>query len=66
MIKYIRYNETVEDCLTTDEFGNRVHKNDGSYVILVPETREVIDHQPQVLVKVDGAWIPKQMEFDFG
>lgn len=66
MIKYIRYNEKVEDCLTTDELGNRVHKNDGSYVILVPETREVIDHQPEVLVKVGHDWLPKQMEFDFG
>lgn len=66
MIKYIRYSEKVHECLTTDELGNRVHKNGGEYVILVPETRNPIDHQPEVFVKVNNEWVPKQMEFDFG
>lgn len=66
MIKYIRHNDKIEDCMTTDEYGNRIHKADGSYVIVVPETREPINHQPIPLVRVNNEWVPKQMEFDFG
>jgi len=66
MIKYLRYTDTLDECLTTDKYGNRIHKNDGSYVVVVPETREPIDHQPIPLVRVNNEWVPKQMEFDFG
>ena len=66
MIKYLRDSENIQDCLTTDELGNRIHKEDGSYVIVVPKTREVIERNPIPLVKVNNQWIPKQMEFDFG
>lgn len=66
MIKYLRDNKNIQDCLTTDELGNRIHKEDGSYVIVVPKTREVIERSPIPLVKVNNQWIPKQMEFDFG
>ena len=66
MIKYLRDSENIQDCLTTDELGNRIHKEDGSYVIVVPKTREVIERSPIPLVKVNNQWIPKQMEFDFG
>lgn len=66
MIKYLRDSENIQDCLTTDELGNRIHKEDGSYVIVVPKTREVREHNPIPLVKVNNQWIPKQREFDFG
>ena len=66
MIKYLRDSENIQDCLTTDELGNRIHKEDGSYVIVVPKIREVIERSPIPLVKVNNQWIPKQMEFDFG
>ena len=66
MIKYLRNNDKIKDCLTTDELGNRVHKGDGSYVIVVPETKEPINHKPIALTKVDNVWVPKQMELDFG
>ena len=66
MIKYLRYTDTLDECLTTDEYGNRIHKNDGSYVVVVPKTREPIDHQPIPLVRVNNEWVPKQLEFDFG
>ena len=66
MIKYLRDSENIQDCLTTDELGNRIHKEDGSYVIVVPRTREVIERKPIPLVKVNNQWIPKQMEFNFG
>lgn len=66
MIKYLRYTDTLDECLSTDEYGNRIHKNDGSYVIVVPKTREPIDHQPIPLVRVNNEWVPKQLEFDFG
>lgn len=66
MIKYLRDSENIQDCLTTDELGNRIHKEDGSYVIVVPKIREVTERSPIPLVKVNNQWIPKQMEFDFG
>lgn len=49
-----------------DDFGNRLDKETGQFVVLVPKISEKVPHQPMVLVKVDNQWVPKQMEFDFG
>lgn len=49
-----------------DDCGNRLDKETGDFVILVPKLKENIPHEPIGLVKVDGEWKPKQMEFDFG
>jgi hypothetical protein len=65
MIKYLRYNERVNDCLTTDTYGNRIHKASGAYAIVV-ETIDKPTHVPMSLTKLDGQWVPMQMELDFG
>jgi hypothetical protein len=49
-----------------DDFGNRVDKETGEFVVLVPKLKENITHEPMGLVDVDGQWLAKQMEFDFG
>lgn len=66
MIKYIRYNDKIEDCLTTDEYGNRIHKCSGEYVIVIEESKEEPVYKPMSLTMVEGEWKPMQMEFDFG
>jgi len=47
-----------------DDYGNRIDKVTGDFVVLVPKIIENT-HEPMVLVNVNGEWIPKQMEFDF-
>jgi len=49
-----------------DDFGNRVDKETGDFVILVQKIQENVQHQPIGLVNVNNKWVPKQMEFDFG
>ena len=49
-----------------DNFGNRVDKETGEFVILVQKIQENVQHQPIGLVNVNNEWVPKQMEFDFG
>ena len=65
MIKYLRNNDRIEDCLTVDEFGNRVSKADGSYVIVVAETSEDLERQPISLTKIGDNWVPRQTELNF-
>ena len=48
-----------------DTFGNRIDKETGEFVVLVEPHKEEPQHQPMNVVKVDGEWIPVQMEFDF-
>jgi len=35
MIKYIKHSETINNCLTTDVYGNKIHTASGDYVILL-------------------------------
>lgn len=48
-----------------DDCGNRLDKETGDFVVLVPKITE--DKKPEImgLVRVDGEWLPKQMDFDF-
>ena len=48
-----------------DDFGNRVCKETGEFVVLVQAYKEEPQHEIMNIVKVDGEWIPVQMEFDF-
>lgn len=49
-----------------DDFGNKVDKITGEFVILSDSYTENVRQQPMGLVKVNNQWVPKQMEFDFG
>lgn len=49
-----------------DDFGNRLDKETGQFVVLVSKVTEDYKQPPMGLVNVDGEWLPKQMEFDFG
>lgn len=66
MIKYIRHTDTLGECLSTDEYGNRIHKSSGDFVIVVEPSKETPEYKPMSLTKVGGNWVPTQMEFDFG
>lgn len=48
-----------------DDFGNRVDKETGDFVVLVEPYKEEPQHEIMNVVKVDGEWKPVQMEFDF-
>jgi hypothetical protein len=65
MIKYIKHSETINNCLTTDVYGNKIHTASGDYVIIV-ENAVKGRYIPISLTNVNGEWIPSQMEFDFG
>jgi len=65
MIKYIKHSETINNCLTTDVYGNKIHTASGDYVIIV-ENAVKGRYIPISLTIVNGEWIPSQMEFDFG
>jgi len=49
-----------------DDHGNRLDKQTNQVVVLVPTLKNDIERDPMVLVNVEGEWIPKQMEFEFG
>ena len=49
-----------------DDCGNRLDKETGDIVVLVSKITEDIKREPMGLVNVEGKWVPKQMEFDFG
>lgn len=49
-----------------DDFGNRLDKKTGDFVVLVSKIKDKVPHEPINLVNVNGEWLPKQMEFDFG
>tara|TARA_A200000159_G_scaffold161507_1_gene183598 strand:+ start:291 stop:491 length:201 start_codon:yes stop_codon:yes gene_type:complete len=66
MITYLRQTSNVLDQVTTDKFGNRIHKDTGDFVIVIAKGGEKVEHQPVTMVKVNNEWLPKQMEFDFG
>lgn len=48
-----------------DDFGNRIDKETGDFVVLVEPYKEEPQHEIMNVVKVDGEWKPVQMEFDF-
>ena len=52
--------------MSTDEYGNRIHKASGDFVIVIEPSNETPEYKPMSLTKVDGEWVPMQMEFDFG
>ena len=60
-IKYMLDTESREN-LEQDSYGNTIDKYSGQYVIIVPRMEEKMPHQPATLTKVDGQWVPKQME----
>lgn len=64
-IKYLRHTAALDEQLTTDDFGNRIHKASGDFVIVV-EPSETPIYTPMSLTMVEGEWKPVQMEFDFG
>lgn len=66
MIKYIRHTDILEEGLTTDEYGNKIFKETGDYVIVIEPSIEPSEYKPMSLTKVDGEWVTTQMEFDFG
>lgn len=49
-----------------DSCGNRLDKETGEFVILVPPTKENIENVPVSLVKIKNEWLLRQMELDFG
>jgi hypothetical protein len=48
-----------------DDFGNRICKETGDFVVLVAPYKEEPQHEIMNVVNIDGEWIPVQMEFDF-
>ena len=66
MIKYLRHTDTLDECLSTDEYGNRIHKASGDFVIVIEPSKETPEYKPMSLTKFGGEWVPMQMEFDFG
>jgi len=69
-MKYILTDKTThnpdERSWYYDDFGNRIDKETGDFVVLVSKVREDYKQPPMALVNVQGEWLPKQMEFDFG
>ena len=65
-IKYLRHTDTLDECLSTDEYGNRIHTASGEYAIVIEPSKETPVYKPMSLTMVDGEWKPMQMEFDFG
>jgi len=49
-----------------DDFGNRVCKETGDFVVLVEPYKEPYREPPMTVSLVGDEWKPKQMEFDFG
>jgi len=66
MISYIRNNQVANEDIETDMYGNRVRKDTGAYVIVIASSESPPSHKPISLTKVDGNWVPMQMEFNFG
>ena len=48
-----------------DDFGNRLDKETGEFVVLVVKTKENQQPKPEGFIRVDNEWLPKQMEFNF-
>lgn len=48
-----------------DNYGNRVDKETGEFVVLADSYKETQAASPEAFVRVDGEWLPKQTEFDF-
>ena len=48
-----------------DNYGNRVDKETGEFVVLADSYKETQAARPEAFVRVDGEWLPKQTEFDF-
>ena len=48
-----------------DDFGNRICKETGDFVVLVAPYKEEPQHEIMNVVNIDGEWIPVQMEFYF-
>ena len=65
MIKYIRNSAKIDECLETDQYGNRIHKSTGEYAIVI-EGDGKPTYKPMSLTMVGGEWVPVQMELDFG
>ena len=49
-----------------DDFGNKICKETGDFVVLVQPYKEKPKHTPMTVVRIDGEWFSKQLEFDFG
>ena len=49
-----------------DNYGNKVDKETGEFVILTDKYTEHYTPQPEGFVRIEGEWLPKQIEFDFG
>ena len=65
MITYLRQTSNVLDQVTTDKFGNRIHKDTGDFGIVIAKGGAKVEHQPVTMVKVNNEWLPKPMEIDF-
>lgn len=48
-----------------DDFGNRICKETGDFVVLVETYQEPYKQPPMTLKLVDDEWIPHQMELNF-
>jgi len=65
MIKYLGNSAKIDECLETDQYGNRIHKSTGDYVIVIEGDGKPV-YKPMSLTKVGGEWVPMQMELDLG
>ena len=62
-MKYISKDDTTSWEL--DEYGNRVDKKTGEFVVFGDKYTEPNISQPEGFIRIDSEWVPKQTEFNF-
>ena len=62
-MKYISKDDTTSWEL--DEYGNRVDKKTGEFVVFSDKYTEPTISQPEGFIRSDDEWVPKQTSFIF-